>query len=270
MHHPGVLPYVNNPEGSGARVEFVVYRVRGLHPDFGYAGTPSFFRPFVVFVVCGLVAGAISFAIFKPEPNRDAMDAMALAPVEALIEPRPSQPATQSEKILANEPSAQRADKEGTNARRKASSIKPTCRGSLGEVPPEDDCAPIRVARMRPPRAVNEQPLIAAVPIGHRDDPAVLGALPPTPIAGPLLAVPPEEPKATPAPTEISVAEATPADAAPALEPTPPASMPTVTSKQPRQRVHHASGRNHYSYTGSHRARISGYRYFRGGYASLW
>ena len=144
-----------------------MYRVRGLHPDFGYAGTPSFFRPCIVLVVCGLVAGAISFAVFKPEPYRDAMDAMALAPLETLIEPKPAQPAAQSEKRLANEPSAQRTDEEGTNATRKASSIKPTCRGSLGEVPPEGDCAPVRVVRMRPPRAVNE---IAAVPIGHRDD----------------------------------------------------------------------------------------------------
>jgi hypothetical protein len=246
-----------------------VYRVRGLHPDFGYAGTPSFFRPCIVLVVCGLVAGAISFAVFKPEPYRDAMDAMALAPLETLIEPKPAQPAAQSEKRLANEPSAQRTDEEGTNATRKASSIKPTCRGSLGEVPPEGDCAPVRVVRMRPPRAVNERPLIAAVPIGHRDDPLV-AASPPTPLPGPSLAVQRQELKVTPTPTETAVAEATPADTAPATEPTPPASMPRIASKQPRQRAHHASGRNHYSYTGSNRAHSSGYRYFRGGYASLW
>ena len=64
-------------------------------------------------------------------------------------------------------------------------------------------------------------------------------------------AAPPERPRAFTAPTETAVAEATPADAAPAAEPTPPASMPRVTSKQPRQRVHHERGRNDYSYTGS-------------------
>jgi hypothetical protein len=154
--------------GSG-HVEFVVSRVRVWHPEFGYVGTSSASRLFMAFVVCGLFAGAISVAIFNPEPDHDPMDAMALAP-EALIAPKPDQLATQSEiRPVTNEPSAKKTDEKGTNASRKEGWIKPTCRENLGEVP-EGDCTPVRVVRVRPVRAVNERPLIAAVPIGHRDD----------------------------------------------------------------------------------------------------
>jgi hypothetical protein len=239
-----------------------------MHPEFGYAVTFNFLRPFTAFVVCGLVAGAIGFAIFASGPDPDPMDAMALAPAEPLIAQKLVQPATQSEKGLANRPSAQKADEEGANASRKASSIKPTCRESLGEVR-QGDCTPVRVVRMRPPRAVNERPLIAAVPIGHRDDPTMLPASPQTRIGvGPLPTDPPEEPKATPPPTQLSVAEEIAPDAAPAGEPTPPVSIPTVTSKKPRPRVHHASHRhNQYSYTSSYSARKT---YVQAGYARLW
>jgi hypothetical protein len=233
----------------------------------------------MAFVVCGLFAGAISVAIFNPEPDHDPMDAMALAP-EALIAPKPNQLATQSEiRPVTNGPSAQKTGEKGANASRKAGSIKPTCRESLGEVS-EGDCASVRV-RARPLRAVNERPLIAAVPIGHRDDPTVLPASPPTPVGvSPSLAVPPEEPKAIAAPTDTSIVEATPADAAPATEPTPSAFMPTVTSKKTRPRVHHAQDearsrrRNQYSDASSYRARSSSYSvsntYVQGGYARVW
>ena len=63
--------------GSG-HVEFVVSRVRVWHPEFGYVGTSSVSRPFMAFVVCGLFAGAISVAIFNPEPDHDPMDAWLL------------------------------------------------------------------------------------------------------------------------------------------------------------------------------------------------
>jgi hypothetical protein len=232
----------------------------------------------MAFVVCGLFAGAISVAIFNPEPDHDRMDAMALAP-EALIAPKPDQLATQSEiRPVTNEPSAKKTDEKGANASRKEGWIKPTCRENLGEVP-EGDCTPFRVVRVRPVRAVNERPLIAAVPIGHRDDATALPASPPASIAvSPSLAVPPEEPKAIPAPTETSVVEATPPDAAPDAGPTPPASMPTV--KKPRARVKpaqteaRARRRNHYSYASSYSARSSSYSmsntYVQGGYARVW
>lgn len=252
-------------------------RVRVWHPEFGYVGTSSVSRPFMAFVVCGLFAGAISVAIFNPEPDHDPIDAMALAP-EALIAPKPNQLATQSEiRPVTNGPSAQKTGEKGANASRKAGSIKPTCRESLGEVP-EGDCTSVRV-RARPLRAVNERPLIAAVPIGHRDDPTVLPASPSTPVGvSPSLAVPPEEPKVISAAVEASVVEATPADVD--AEPTTPASMPTVTSKKPRPRVQHAQDerrsrrRHHYSYASSYSARRSSYSlsntYVQSGYARVW
>jgi hypothetical protein len=148
----------------------------------------------MAFVVCGVVAGTISIAVFNSEPDHDPMDAMALAP----------------------------GDKG------KAGLIKPTCGESPGEVR-ESDCTPIRVVRIQPPGAVNERPLIAAVPIGHRDGPTVLPASPPAPIAlSPLPGISPEEPKTAPARTEMSVGEGMSPDAASAAV-TPPASMPTVT-----------------------------------------
>jgi hypothetical protein len=255
-----------------------VSRVRVWHPEFGYVGTSSVSRPFMAFVVCGLFAGAISVAIFNPEPDHDPMDAMALAP-EALIAPKPDQLTTKSEiRPVTNGPSAKKTDEKGTNASRKEGSIKPTCWENLGKVP-EGDCTPVRVVRVRPLRAVNERPLIAAVPIGHRDDATALPASPPASIAvSPSLAVPPEEPKAIPAPMETSVVEATPPDAAPDAGPTPPASTPTV--KKLRARVKHAQTeararpRNHYSYASSYSARSSSYSmsntYVQGGYARVW
>ena len=241
-----------------------MFRVRVLHPEFGYVGTSRLCRTFVAFLVCGFITGAISFGIFNRQHDRDPLDAMALAPAETLRPPKA--------------PSARKIDSEGTKASSKTASIKPTCREHLGEVP-KGDCAPVRVVRVRPVRAVNERPLIAAVPIGQRDDPRVLAAPPPTP-ASLSPTIPPEEPKATPALTETSVAEATPADAAPAAEPTPPASNPTVTSKKPRPRVHHAQDeprsrrREQYSYASSYSTRSSSYNisntYLQSGYARVW
>jgi hypothetical protein len=202
-----------------------VFRARVPHPEFGYADTSnySFFSTFMAFVVCGVVAGATSIAIFNSEPGHDPMDAMALAPAEALIAPKPAQLATQ-------------------------------------------------VGRVRPPRAMNEQPLIATVPIGHRDDLTVPPASPPAPIAvSPLPGAPLEEPKTAPARTETSVREETSLGAASAAV-TPPAAMPTVTSEKPQQRVHRASRRhNQYSYTSSYGARRYNVSrtYSQGGYARL-
>jgi hypothetical protein len=218
----------------------------------------------MAFVVCGVVAGVTGIAIFNSEPHHNPMDAMALAPAEAVIAAKPAQLATQSEKRLANGPSARKAGENG-----KAGSIKPICGESPGAVR-EGDCTPIRVVRKRPPKAVNERPLIAEVPIGHRDGSIIIPASPPAPIAiSPLLGVPPEEPKTAPARTETSVGEETSPDAASAAV-TPPASMSTVTSEKP-QRRHRASRRhNQYSYT-SRSSRYSVSRtYLQGGYARLW
>jgi hypothetical protein len=262
VYPSALFGYIGSTGGSG-RVEFVMPRVRVRHPEFGYVGSSTFRRVFLAFVVCGLIAGAISIPIFDSQPDLDPRDAMALAPAEALIAPKPAQPATQSDKRLGTS-SAPKLD-EG--------SIKPTCRESLGELL-EGDCTSVRLVRVRPLKALNERPLIAAVPIGHRDDPTVLPVSPPMPIAvSPSLPVSPEEPKAIPPLTETSVVEATPADAAPAAEPSPP------TSK-PRARVHHAQDerrsrrREHYSYAASYGTRNSSSNisntYVQSGYARVW
>ena len=46
--------------------------MRELHPELGYIGTPSFARGFLVFVVCGLIAGASAITIFRAEPDLSA------------------------------------------------------------------------------------------------------------------------------------------------------------------------------------------------------
>jgi hypothetical protein len=134
-----------------------------------------------------------------PGTSVNPLDAKALAPADALIGPKPTLPAAQSETKPADAPAVEKTDKEGAGASPKRGPIKPTCRKSLGEVR-EGDCIRVRV-RVRPLRAVNEPPPIAAVPIGHRDDPAVLPPPPSAPVENsPSLAVPPEKPSARPSP----------------------------------------------------------------------
>jgi hypothetical protein len=222
----------------------------------------------MVFAVCGVVAGAIGFAIFDSGRDADPMDAMALAPPEALIAPMLVAPATRSGQGMVNRPSVRKTDEESANATRKVGSIKPACRESPGEAR-QGDC-PVRVVRLRPPRAVNERPLIAAVPIGHRDDPTMLPASAQTGIrAGPLPTDPPDEPKAAPAPTQASVADEIPSDAAPAAEAAPSVSVSTV--KKPRPRAHHASSRrNQYSYRSAPSRYGASRAYAQAGYARLW
>jgi hypothetical protein len=252
---------------------------RDLHPEFGYVGSaPRVFRKvklILSFVVLGIVGAASGVAIFmaspdsNPETSGNPLDAMALAPAEALIEPKlalaPAPPAPRT----ADAPAAEKTDVGG--------STKPRCRGGFGEG--EGDC--IRVRVVRPLRALNERPLIAAAPIGHRDDPTVLAASPSAPVeASPGPAAPPEKPSATPAPTETAIGEAMPTDTAPAAEPTPPAPAPRVTSNKSRPRVHHArnesrsSRRNGYSYTSRYSSRTPSYRTpsysYQGGWARLW
>jgi len=78
-----------------------VFRARFPHPEFGYAATSNypFFSALMVFVVCGLIAGAINFVIFNCEPDRDPMVAMALAPAEGLIAAKRVQLATEVESV---------------------------------------------------------------------------------------------------------------------------------------------------------------------------
>ena len=245
---------------------------RDLHPEFGYVGSaPRVFRRLrlvLSFVVLGIVGAASGVTVFMASPGSDPgtianpLDAMALAPAEALIEPKLARPAEQPASRPANASVVEKTD---------VGSTKPTCREGFSEA--EGDC--IRVRVVRPLRALNERPLIAAAPIGHRDDPTVL--LEPSDLvgAGPGPAAPPEKPSAMPAPTETAIAEAMPADVTPAAEPTPPAPAPRATSHKSRPRVHHvrnesrSSRRTGYSYTSGYSSRASSYS-SQGGWARLW
>jgi DNA polymerase-3 subunit gamma/tau len=249
---------------------------RDLHPEFGYVGSaPRVFRWLrlvLSFLVLGIVGGESGVAIFMASPDSDPatsanpLDAMALAPAEALIEPKLA---------LAPLPPAPRPANASAADKTDVGSTKPTCREGPSE--PEGDCTRVRV--VRPLRALNERPLIAAAPIGHRNDPTVLPAPPSAPVeASPSPAAPAEKPSATPAPTEMAIGEAMPADTAPAAEPTPSAPAPRVTANKSRPRVHHvrnesrSSRRNSYSYTRSYSTpshSTPSYSY-QGGYARLW
>jgi hypothetical protein len=173
---------------------------RDLHPEFGYVGfAPRFFRRVGIvlsFVVFGLVACASVAAVFLAGSDPDPMNAMALAPAEALAGATNATPA------------AQKGDKaEGIN---KTAAIKPPCRESSGQ---PDDCTFVRAHKPRPALAVNERPAIAAVPIGRRDGPAALPLEEPATAA----AVPetPEAAASDPAvPAEVASAAAAPAPAA--------------------------------------------------------
>jgi hypothetical protein len=124
-----------------------------MHPEFGYVGTSSFCRILVALLVCVLVAVASSVIRFKAAPQPDPKDAMALATGEA-VSNTPSIPAAIADTYSDKGEFAQRPPNTGATA--------PT----------------LTSRRPRFIQAINERPLIAAVPIGHTDRPAVLSSAP--------------------------------------------------------------------------------------------
>jgi hypothetical protein len=208
--------------------------VRDLHPEFGYIGTPSFCRRFIAFVVCGLVAGAGGVTIFKADPDPDPMSAMALAPVETQA----------AEAAFAQKP-------------RKAGGSKPPCQENTAENL-GGDCTPGKAHKPRSVPAVNERPAIAAVPIGHRDGPALLPSEPAIPVTAT-----PDGPDGSANPADAALAT----DAAPASavveSPTPAAS-----AKKARTRSSHVQRRDRNSYSPS--PSYSYHSYYQSGYVRLW
>jgi hypothetical protein len=221
--------------------------VRDLHPEFGYIGTPSFCRGFIAFVVCGLVAGASAVTIYKADP--DPMNAMALAPADALgSTARPTPRGIAKSNSGKGEFAKETPTMGAINSRCQKNATE-----NLG-----GDCIAGQTRRPRFILALNERPAIAAVPIGHRDDPAVL---PPEPAAPVVAALPEDTDTATPAET-------------PSAEPTSPASLPTVTptktrerhreraqrrggdraQRRERERREYASASRHYSYRQAYQA----------------
>ena len=220
--------------GQGGAEETAVPLARDLHPEFGYVGpTPRMLKLGYAsaFVVFGLVAVVSGVTVFMARPDTDPMNAMALAPSEALS-PSTSPSSASPAKAKATE------GQEILNA----GVIQSPCGDAVGERL-SDDCASERMRRSRTALAVNERPAIAAVAIGHREDPVAV-----TPqLAAPVAAIP-EPPQD---------ASAVPVDVAPATDSTTPA------AKHSRTGSRHVARREGYS----HSARQSNHA---GGYAGLW
>jgi hypothetical protein len=183
------------------------------------------------FVVFGLLAVASGVTVFMAAPDTDPMNAMALAPAEA---PSPSVSPSSASPTKAKATEGQEILNAGV--------IQLPCRGDVGERL-SDDCASERMRRSRPVVAVNERPAIAAVAIGHREDPVAV-----TPqLAAPVAAIP-QPPQET---------SAVPVDEAPATDSATPA------AKHSRTGSRHVARREGYF----HSARQSNHA---GGYAGLW
>jgi hypothetical protein len=217
---------------------------RDLHPEFGYIGSgPRLFaRVGIVatFVIFGLIAGASTVAVFMSESNQepDPLRAMALAPAEV-----PSG----AESLLSRDIGA------SNDGRTLAGTTTPGNFGAGCQPNSSNElhCTPVKTfVRVRPPPAANERPPIAAVAIGHRDDPAVVGAQP----AAPVVAAVPE--------TESTAA---PPDAVPAPEAAPEVPPPAAEPKKARTRRGQRQERDRHEYSRSYARR--GYQ---GGYAGLW
>jgi hypothetical protein len=223
--------------------------VRDLHPEFGYVGSaPMLCRRLglvCVFAAFGLVAGASGVAVFMAGSDPDPMNAMALAPSEPLIPPSPGLAHPAKTRVV-----------EGQAIPADAS--RSPCR-DYGSERFGDNCISLRIHKPRPAPSLNERPAIAAVPIGHRDDPSVLPA--PTTVA----AVP-AAPEATVAPIAAreaptaarTIARGAPTAAAP--------SAPAASVAKPARTHAHQARREGYSSERVSRAPGSS----PGGYAGLW
>jgi hypothetical protein len=219
---------------------------RDLHPEFGYVGSsPRLFRKLglvCAFVVFGLMAGASGVAVFMAAPEPDPMNAMALAPAEALISTSASSALPAAAKAIEGQ--------KTFNAGVTQSPCRDYVSERLG-----DDCTPVRVHRLRP--AMNERPAIAAVAIGHREDPAVLLPQPAVPVA----AIPETPPDGSAVPADSGEV---PAAAAPVSAPVAP------VARQSRARSRHVARREGYSSSSSSSGRSVYYSTQKGGYAGLW
>jgi hypothetical protein len=134
----------------------------GVHPEFGYLGSsPRSWRKAGVVIsllaVFGLAAEASGskFLIAQHPSGSDPRNAMALAPAQISINPIPA-----AENMTGDIQAPQLGAKSGC--------LKPSTEAV------REDCTPGRAARRRSTSAMNTPPAIAAVPIGHRPDPAVL------------------------------------------------------------------------------------------------
>jgi hypothetical protein len=217
-------------------VPLVAYNLR---PEFEYVGSaPRKLGLVLAFIAAGASGIAVFMADSGPEP--DTMNAMALAPVEALSSAINATPAgTAKTKAVF----VQRPAKDGGS--------KSPCQLNTAEKL-GSECTPGKGHPRRSVRAANERPAIAAVPIGHRDAPAV------PPSEGAILVAATGETSDDPAkPADAVPAPAVKEVPAPANSATKP--RKTAGSKQARRRGHHQ-----YLSWPAYR-----YQYRRGGYARL-
>ncbi len=228
---------------------------RDLHPEFGYVGSaPRLCRKLglgLAFVAFGLVAAASGLSVFMAAPDPDPMQAMALAPTEALVRAKISNKINGSPDASEQIGRTQSASEQKTNKWEewdKTAAIKPSCRDTGAEQPVA--CKFIRRMKAHPAQALNERPAIAAVPIGRRDEPAILPS-----------AEPPVSVAAIPQPDEVSATPETP----PEIAAVPPASPAT---KKARARSQHSQRRE--AYAPSHGYGHRSYTPQIGGYAGVY
>jgi hypothetical protein len=216
------------------------------HPEFGYVATSSFRRGIIAFVICGLVAGGSGIAIFKgnpdPDPDPGPMKAMALAPAE----------------ILSSTAGSTLSGIAGGNSSKLAqetAAIEPRrCRNNATEHL-GGDCIAGQTRGPRSIRALNEQPAIAAVPIGH------LEKLPD--MSSGSAAVTPEATADSAGPADVPSV----VDTAPAVT---KAHASAVSVKKTRTRSVQRRDRNHYARSTRYTYRYYQPNYYQFGFVRFW
>jgi hypothetical protein len=219
-----------------------------LYPQFEYVGSaPRKLGLALAFVVAGATGIAVFMADSGPDP--DPMNAMALAPVGVLSSATIAPPAGNAKTQAAEAAFVQKPLEAGGS--------KPPCQENnaknLG-----GDCTPGKAHKPRSIEAVNEQPAIAAVPVGHNDGRALLPSKPAIPVA-----VTPDGPDAS----------AKPADAEPATDAAPTSAVvesptPAASAKKGRTRSSHVQRRDRNAYSRS--SSYSYHNYYQSGYARVW
>jgi hypothetical protein len=222
---------------------------RVLHPEFGYLGIPTFGRKLIMLALCGSVAVVAGVNVFKAGGEPDPTSAMALAPTEALGNTVLVSPAEKGE--FAQKIPNTRAPRSD-------------CQNDATEYLARN-CAAVKPRRPRSILAINERPPIAAVAIGHRDEPAVLPSEPVVPAAATSEEPRPNSPDTAEA---VSAVEITPA---PAVTTQTRSSQARPHGKNQNTSVQHRY-RLEYHFSSNYRHGHSNYShdYVQSGYARLW
>jgi hypothetical protein len=228
--------------------EFTVPFACDQYPEFEYAG--SYPRKLGL-ALAFIIAGASGIAVFMADsdPGADPMNAMALAPAEALRSAINAIPAETTKTPVAEAALVQTIPKVGGS--------NPPCQKETTAENLSADCALGKPHKPRPV-AVNERPAIAAAPIGHRNGPALLPSDPAIPVA------------ATPDGPDGS---AKTADVEPAMDAAPASAVvefptPAASAKTARTHRSHVQRRQRNAY--SRPSSYSYHNYNQSGFARLW